>query len=65
MTGWHAFLFFVGVVVVAIGAFLAARRGVLKYLFLDFRRDERPMEFWSALLIMTTGAVGALYVLLV
>jgi hypothetical protein len=62
MAGWHAFLLIVGM---AIGAILTARRGVLEYLFLDFRRDERPMEFWLALLVITTGAIGVLYVLLV
>lgn len=50
-----------GVVVVAACAVLTIRRGAIDFLFLEFRRDERPMEFWLALLAMTAGAVGVLY----
>ena len=62
---WFPLLMLLGVLLIAGGAAMTIRRGVIDYLFLDFRRDERPMEFWFAIFVLTSGAVGMLYVLLV
>jgi hypothetical protein len=62
---WFPLLFSLGVLLIAGGAAMTIRHGVISYLFLDFRRAERPMEFWIALLLITAGAIGVLYVLLV
>ncbi len=43
---------------------MTVQHGVISYLFLDFRRDERPTEFWITLLLFTAGGIGALYVVL-
>ena len=61
---WFPLLMLLGIALIVANALLTARRGVIGILFLDFRRDEGPTEFWAALTVMTVGAVGLLYVLL-
>ncbi len=62
---WFPLLMLLGVLLIAGGAAMTIRHGVISYLFLDFRRDERPMEFWISLLLLTAGGIGALYALLI
>lgn len=61
---WFPLLMLLGVLVVAGAAAMTIRRGSIDYPFLEFRRDERPVEFWFALLVLAAGATGLLYGLL-
>jgi hypothetical protein len=61
---WFPLLIAIALVVVTTWAVLTVRRGVIDYVFLDFRRDEQPLEFWVTLLLLAGGALGVFYLLL-
>lgn len=61
---WFPLLMALATVTVAAWAVLTFRRGAIQYVFLDFRRDEQPVEFWIALSVLSTGALGVCYALL-